>query len=162
MEVICTQIVFHTQHLIHYMIVSFCFPINYFQEKYIKVVSFCSPINYYQEKFMKTVSYFSPINYYYERLTRYEICLTVFGMNVGGVPWTQQKDPKLKIGFRNVMLLCVVTLFFVLSCFLFPFLYSRLMLWRRQRALERNWSFSRRSFLKRTIGGGERGGYLRL
>nr|GEZ29506.1 Mg2+ transporter protein, CorA-like/zinc transport protein ZntB [Tanacetum cinerariifolium] len=29
----------------------------------------------------------------------------LFGMNVGGVPWTQQRDPKLKNGFRNVMLL---------------------------------------------------------
>ncbi|KAI3752970.1 hypothetical protein L2E82_25013 [Cichorium intybus] len=88
----------------------------------------------------------------------------VFGMNVGGVPWTQQKDPKLKIGFRNVMLLCVATLVFVLLCFLFPFLYSRLMVWRRQRVLKRNsnWSLNRRSFLKRTMGGGERGGYLRL
>lgn len=86
----------------------------------------------------------------------------VFGMNVGGVPWTQQKDPKLKIGFRNVMLLCVATLVFVLLCFLFPFLYSRLMVWRRQRALKRNWSFNRRSFHRRTMGGGERGGYLRL
>ncbi|KAI4375908.1 hypothetical protein MLD38_013724 [Melastoma candidum] len=30
----------------------------------------------------------------------------VFGMNVGGVPWTGQRDPKLKDGFRNVMLIC--------------------------------------------------------
>lgn len=86
----------------------------------------------------------------------------VFGMNVGGVPWTQQKDPKLKIGFKNVMLLCVATLIFVLLCFLFPFLYNRFMVWRRQRALKRNWSINRRSFHRRTMGGGERGGYLRL
>ncbi|RDY10578.1 zntB, partial [Mucuna pruriens] len=31
----------------------------------------------------------------------------VFGMNVGGVPWTGQNAPELKDGFRNVMLLCV-------------------------------------------------------
>ncbi|XP_024966942.1 uncharacterized protein LOC112506870 [Cynara cardunculus var. scolymus] len=86
----------------------------------------------------------------------------VFGMNVGGVPWTQQRDPKLKNGFRNVLLVCVATLVLVLLCFLFPFLYSRLTAWRRQRALKRSWSINHRSFLKRTIGGGERGGYLRL
>ncbi|KAI3675370.1 hypothetical protein L1987_84960 [Smallanthus sonchifolius] len=87
----------------------------------------------------------------------------VFGMNVGGVPWTQQRDPKLKNGFRNVILVCVGTLILVLLCFLFPFLYSRISGWRKQRALKRNWSINRRSFLKRTIGGGERGGgYLRL
>ncbi|KAK9290324.1 hypothetical protein L1049_008491 [Liquidambar formosana] len=34
----------------------------------------------------------------------------VFGMNVGGVPWTDQKDPALKDGFRNVMLVCVAML----------------------------------------------------
>ncbi|URE31769.1 hypothetical protein MUK42_06555 [Musa troglodytarum] len=27
----------------------------------------------------------------------------IFGMNVGGVPWTAQKDPALQDGFRNVM-----------------------------------------------------------
>ncbi|KAJ0640140.1 putative Mg2+ transporter protein, CorA-like/Zinc transport protein ZntB [Helianthus annuus] len=87
----------------------------------------------------------------------------VFGMNVGGVPWTQQRDPKLKNGFRNVMLVCVGTLILVLLCFLFPFLYGRISGWRKQRALKRNWSINRKSFLKRTIGGGERGGgYLRL
>ncbi|WVY93838.1 hypothetical protein V8G54_032926 [Vigna mungo] len=30
----------------------------------------------------------------------------VFGMNVGGVPWTGQNAPELKDGFRNVILLC--------------------------------------------------------
>nr|XP_043622629.1 uncharacterized protein LOC122594225 [Erigeron canadensis] len=86
----------------------------------------------------------------------------VFGMNVGGVPWTQQRDPKLKNGFRNVMLVCVTTLVLVLLCFLFPFLYRRITGWRRQRVLKRNWSSNRKSFLKRTFNDAERGGYLRL
>ncbi|KAL8188946.1 hypothetical protein R6Q57_029466 [Mikania cordata] len=85
----------------------------------------------------------------------------VFGMNVGGVPWTGQKDPALVDGFRNVILVCVVTLGLVLLCFLFPFLYSRAAAWRRQRAMKRSWSLNRRSFLKRTVPE-ERGGYLRL
>lgn len=86
--------------------------------------------------------------------------VAVFGMNVGGVPWTGQRDPKIADGFRNVMLVCVATLALVLLSFLFPFLYSRITAWRKQRALKRSWSLNKRSFLRRT--GGERGGYLRL
>ncbi|GFY89459.1 magnesium transporter CorA-like family protein [Actinidia rufa] len=86
----------------------------------------------------------------------------VFGMNVGGVPWTGQRDPKLKNGFRNVMLLCVAMLFVVLLCFIVPAFYTRITAWQRKRALRRNWSLNRKSFLRRTLGGEERGGYLRL
>ncbi|KAE8686791.1 heat shock 70 kDa protein [Hibiscus syriacus] len=64
----------------------------------------------------------------------------VFGMNVGGVPWTVQKDPALKYGFRNVMFLCLATLILVLLCFIFPALYSRLITWHRRRSLRRSWS----------------------
>ncbi|XP_062082692.1 uncharacterized protein LOC133789003 [Humulus lupulus] len=89
----------------------------------------------------------------------------VFGMNVGGVPWTGQRDPRIKDGFRNVMILCVAMLFLVLLCFIFPYLYSRIAAWRRTRAVKKSWSLNRKSFLKRTMGSGiseERGGYLRL
>ncbi|KAF3435865.1 hypothetical protein FNV43_RR22957 [Rhamnella rubrinervis] len=88
----------------------------------------------------------------------------VFGMNVGGVPWTEQRDPKLKDGFRNVLLLCVVMLLLVLLCFLFPFVYAGIAAWRRKRASNKSWTLNRRSFLKRTIRnvGQERGGYLRI
>lgn len=86
----------------------------------------------------------------------------VFGMNVGGVPWTGQRDPALKNGFRNVMLLCVMMLFLVLLCFAFPAIYARIASWRRRRALRRSWSLNRKSFLKRIPGGSERGGYLRI
>ncbi|GER42100.1 zinc transport protein zntB [Striga asiatica] len=48
----------------------------------------------------------------------------VFGMNVGGVPWTGQRDPELKDGFRNVMILCLAMLIIILLCFLFPALYK--------------------------------------
>ncbi|KAK8616268.1 hypothetical protein V6N13_017824 [Hibiscus sabdariffa] len=61
----------------------------------------------------------------------------VFGMNVGGVPWTVQKDPALKDGFRNVLALCVVMLILVLVCFIFPALYSRLTAWHQRRSLRR-------------------------
>ncbi|XP_071691665.1 uncharacterized protein [Rutidosis leptorrhynchoides] len=85
----------------------------------------------------------------------------VFGMNVGGVPWTKQSDPALVDGFRNVMLVCLATLGLVLLCFLFPFLHSRIIAWRRQIAVKRSWPLNRRSFLKRIIPD-ERGEYLRL
>lgn len=81
----------------------------------------------------------------------------VFGMNVGGVPWTGQKDPKLMKGFRNVMLLCVAMLVLVLLCFLFSALYTRIDAWRRRRDLKRSWSINRRFTWK-----SERAGYLRI
>lgn len=86
----------------------------------------------------------------------------VFGMNVGGVPWTLQKEPK--DGFRNVVFLCVAMLLLVLLCFLCPAAYSRIAAWQRKRAMRRSWSLNRKSFLKRSVGVGvqERGGYLRL
>ncbi|KAF5444247.1 hypothetical protein F2P56_036735 [Juglans regia] len=89
----------------------------------------------------------------------------VFGMNVGGVPWTGQMDPKSKDGFRNVMLLCMAMLLLVLLCFCFPVLYAHLATWQRRRAMRRSWSLNRKSFLKRTVGNGGvqgRGGYLRI
>ncbi|CAL2278193.1 unnamed protein product [Prunus armeniaca] len=88
----------------------------------------------------------------------------VFGMNVGGVPWTGQKDPTLKNGFRNVMLLCVAMLLLALLCFSFPSLYTRISTWHRTRAMKRSWSLNRKSFLRRTHGIGvqERRGYLRI
>ncbi|KAG6652113.1 hypothetical protein I3843_06G153200 [Carya illinoinensis] len=89
----------------------------------------------------------------------------VFGMNVGGVPWTGQMDPKSKYGFRNVMLLCMAMLLLVLLCFCFPVLYARLAAWQRRRAMRRGWSLNRKSFLNRTLGNGGvqgRGGYLRI
>lgn len=89
----------------------------------------------------------------------------VFGMNVGGVPWTGQIDPKIKDGFRNVMILCAAMLLLVLLCFCFPTLYTHVAAWHRKRAMRRSWSLNRKSFLKRTTENGgvqERGGYLRI
>ncbi|KAL3580313.1 hypothetical protein D5086_018148 [Populus alba] len=75
----------------------------------------------------------------------------VFGMNVGGVPWTEQKNPEEKDGFRNVMFLCVGMLVLLLLCFLFPALYTHIAAWLRRMALKRSWSLNRKSFLKRTV-----------
>ncbi|CAI0448692.1 unnamed protein product [Linum tenue] len=86
----------------------------------------------------------------------------VFGMNVGGVPWTGQDDPALKDGFQNVILICLMMLFLVLLCFLLPWAYTSLASWRRRVAMRRSWSINRKSFLRRTIGMNHRGGYLRL
>ncbi|CAN1284579.1 Zinc transport protein ZntB [Linum perenne] len=85
----------------------------------------------------------------------------VFGMNVGGVPWTGQDDPELSDGFQNVMLLCLGMLLLVLLCFIFPSAYSYFDSWR-QRIARSSWTINRRSFLKRTIRGQERGGYMRI
>ncbi|CAK9322164.1 unnamed protein product [Citrullus colocynthis] len=89
----------------------------------------------------------------------------VFGMNVGGVPWTEQRNPELKEGFRNVMFLCVVMLLLVLLCFSFPALYTYLATWNRRRKMRKSWSLNRKSFLKRTVRNGAEdrgGGYLRI
>jgi len=86
----------------------------------------------------------------------------VFGMNVGGVPWTEQKDPKLKDGFRNVILLCVAMLLFVLLCFIVPAIYTRVAAWRRKRDVRKSWSLNRKPIPRKTLGGEDRGGYLRL
>ncbi|PKA66006.1 hypothetical protein AXF42_Ash010415 [Apostasia shenzhenica] len=88
----------------------------------------------------------------------------VFGMNVGGVPWTGQKDPEHKDGFRNVLLLCAAMLLLLLFCFTFPTIYARVSAWRKRAALRRSWSRNRKSFLKRSLrrGGFQGGGYIRL
>ncbi|KAJ7968338.1 Zinc transport protein ZntB [Quillaja saponaria] len=88
----------------------------------------------------------------------------VFGMNVGGVPWTVQRNPDVKDGFRNVMLLCIGLLFLVLLCFIFPALYSHIAAWRRKSVMRRSWSLNRKSFLKRNLEPEiqQRGGYLRI
>lgn len=89
----------------------------------------------------------------------------VFGMNVGGVPWTGQNSPELKDGFRNVMLVCVIMLVLVLLCFLFPALYTRIVTaWREKKTLGRNWSLNKKSLLRRPlrIDDTARGGYLRI
>ncbi|KAL5229780.1 hypothetical protein ABZP36_028556 [Zizania latifolia] len=83
----------------------------------------------------------------------------VFGMNVGGVPWTQQKNPANRDGFVNVMVICVVILLILLLCFLFPSLYSRVSAWRTRRALARSSSQNKR-YLKLLRGHKE--GYMRL
>ncbi|KAG6490750.1 uncharacterized protein LOC122006711 [Zingiber officinale] len=88
----------------------------------------------------------------------------IFGMNVGGVPWTAQKDPGLEEGFRNVMILCGLIVFLILIIVSFPLLYARISSWRRQHAMRRSWSMNRKSFLSRTFarGGLQGGGYIRI
>ncbi|CAI0401132.1 unnamed protein product [Linum tenue] len=86
----------------------------------------------------------------------------VFGMNVGGVPWTGQDDPELEDGFQNVILLCLGMLLLVLLCFLFPSAWASFASWRQRIGMKRSWSINRKSFLKRTIGLQERKGYLRI
>ncbi|KAL9251124.1 Zinc transport protein ZntB-like protein [Drosera capensis] len=88
----------------------------------------------------------------------------VFGMNVGGVPWTNQREPELSDGFRNVMMLCLLMLLVVLLCFAFPAVYSHVVIWWGKKNFKKSWSLNRKTFLKRTAGGrsSEGGGYLRI
>ncbi|ERN18077.1 hypothetical protein AMTRI_Chr13g89640 [Amborella trichopoda] len=88
----------------------------------------------------------------------------MFGMNVGGVPWTEQKNPALKDGFRNVLFVCVAMLLLLLLCFSTPALYTRISAWRRRRTLRRSFSLNRKSFSRRTLlgGGHQNAGYLRI
>ncbi|XP_058069496.1 uncharacterized protein LOC131218748 [Magnolia sinica] len=77
----------------------------------------------------------------------------VFGMNVGGVPWTGQNDPALKDGFLNVILLCGALLLVLVACFTFRALYTRISAWvlMKKRAFRRTASLNRKSFLGRKI-----------
>ncbi|VAI76139.1 unnamed protein product [Triticum turgidum subsp. durum] len=84
----------------------------------------------------------------------------VFGMNVGGVPWTEQnKNPANLDGFANVMLICAVILLLLLLCFLFPSLYSHVSAWRTRRELTRSGSQNKRHL---KLFKGHREGYMRL
>ncbi|KAG6576886.1 hypothetical protein SDJN03_24460, partial [Cucurbita argyrosperma subsp. sororia] len=96
-----------------------------------------------------------------------ELCPGSIWHECRGVPWTEQRNPELKEGFRNVMLLCAVMLILVLLCFSFPAIYTYLVMWNRRRKMRKSWSLNRKSFLKRTVknGAGDRGGgggYLRI
>ncbi|KAF7109236.1 hypothetical protein CFC21_109531, partial [Triticum aestivum] len=84
----------------------------------------------------------------------------VFGMNVGGVPWTEQnKNPANLDGFANVMLICAVILLLLLLCFLFPSLYSHVSAWRTRRELTRSGSQNKRHL---KLFKDHREGYMRL
>lgn len=88
----------------------------------------------------------------------------VFGMNVGGVPWTGQTDPTLKDGFRNVLFICAVVGVLLLLCFTFPAIYTRISAWRHRKSLRRSGSFDRKSISKRKFQGSrpQSNGYNRL
>uniref|UniRef100_A0A0D6R3F3 Magnesium transporter n=1 Tax=Araucaria cunninghamii TaxID=56994 RepID=A0A0D6R3F3_ARACU len=88
----------------------------------------------------------------------------IFGMNVGGVPWTEQKNPALRDGFINVLLICAAILLLLLVCFGAIPVYTRLSAWRKRQASKKIWSSTRRSFTKRGNYSGEthNGGYLLL
>ncbi|GAA0176710.1 hypothetical protein LIER_29584 [Lithospermum erythrorhizon] len=89
----------------------------------------------------------------------------VFGMNVGGVPWTMQNNPEVKDGFLNVMLLCVFMLLVVLLCFLFPTLYSHITSWRRRRATRGSSLLNWKSIFEMRVRSNNRptsGGYWQL
>lgn len=82
-------------------------------------------------------------------------------MNVGGVPWTTQKNPLMQEGFWNVIMICAVTLLLLLLCFAFPSLYAQIAAWRKKRAL-RSSSLNRKSI--RTVFGriSESGGCVKI
>lgn len=105
-------------------------------------------------------------------INMYVCFCTVFGMNVGGVPWSGQDRPELKDGFINVMLICFGTVVFVLLGFFF---LSRIMSWRERSSSSssvtkrRNWKnwITGKYFLKRTLPpvsepAKQRGDYQRL
>ncbi|XP_062191105.1 uncharacterized protein LOC133894926 [Phragmites australis] len=83
----------------------------------------------------------------------------VFGMNVGGVPWTGQNNPENIDGFMNVMLICVAILLLLLLCFLFPSLYSHVTAYRTRRELSRSNSQNKRHL---KLFRGHKEGYMRL
>ncbi|KAH9300443.1 hypothetical protein KI387_012026 [Taxus chinensis] len=91
----------------------------------------------------------------------FSIVTGLFGMNVGGVPWTEQNNPALKDGFMNVLLICGAILLLLLVVFGAVPLYTHLYAWRKRQASKRIWSSTRRSFTKRGTDV-HNGGYLLL
>ncbi|RWR74078.1 Mg2+ transporter protein [Cinnamomum micranthum f. kanehirae] len=75
----------------------------------------------------------------------------IFGMNVGGVPWTGQTDPALKDGFHNVLFISAVMVVLLLLFFAFPNIYTRISAWRQRRSLRRIRSVNRKSFLRKNF-----------
>uniref|UniRef100_A0A0V0IIK0 Putative zinc transport protein ZntB-like n=1 Tax=Solanum chacoense TaxID=4108 RepID=A0A0V0IIK0_SOLCH len=87
----------------------------------------------------------------------------VFGMNVGGVPWTNQNEPELKDGFHNVMFLFVALILLVLFCFLFPEFYTCVSTWKQRRDMKRSWSLNHKSsFRSSSRERNDKEGYQRL
>ncbi|KAK6777651.1 hypothetical protein RDI58_024369 [Solanum bulbocastanum] len=87
----------------------------------------------------------------------------VFGMNVGGVPWTNQNEPELKDGFHNVMFLCVALILLVLFCFLFPEFYTYVSTWKKRRGMKGSWSLNHKSsFRSSSRERNDKEGYQRL
>ncbi|KAJ7541389.1 hypothetical protein O6H91_10G057300 [Diphasiastrum complanatum] len=84
-----------------------------------------------------------------------------FGMNVGGVPWTDREDPHKNHGFRNVILLCTAVLVLLLACFGAVPLYSFVTSQRRQGDIKKRWLSSIKSIRRRSNPSAEwqHGGY---
>ncbi|KAL8097412.1 uncharacterized protein LOC141684787 [Apium graveolens] len=106
--------------------------------------------NWQAEQINKKLYYLSFLSIIFLPLS---IITGVFGMNVGGVPWTGQDDPELKDGFLNVVWLSAGTLLLILMLFLFPALCTRLTAWHGKRKIRKSWN---RSLFSR------RNGYMRL
>lgn len=66
-----------------------------------------------------------------------------FGMNVGGVPWTTQTNPKIIHGFRNVMIICAAIVMLLLVIFGAVPLYNYLISGRRQGAKDRRFRYQK-------------------
>eukprot|EP00850_Spirogloea_muscicola_P008570 SM000046S16351 [mRNA] locus=s46:26695:29111:- [translate_table: standard] len=62
-----------------------------------------------------------------------------FGMNVGGVPWVPQTDPKLHSGFLNVMYICIGIVVLLLLCFAAPPLYTYVTEKRQSHTARKRW-----------------------
>lgn len=74
----------------------------------------------------------------------------VFGMNVGGVPWTKQAGPGIDNGFLNVLIICALLILLLLLCFTFPSLYHRFTVWRTQ-LLNKSKYFNKRPSFRRSV-----------
>jgi len=73
-------------------------------------------------------------------------CGAAFGMNVGGVPWTKQTNPKLLHGFQNVLLLCMVIVMLLLAGFGAGPLYIYFATRHKHQVVKAKWLGSKRSF----------------
>lgn len=68
---------------------------------------------------------------------------------MGGIPWTEQKNPALRDGFLNVVFICSGILALLLLCFCAGPLYSFIATNRKRAAVSKLWQSTKRTMSRK-------------